>query len=236
MANPPASPAGWYDDTDDATVKRYWDGAAWTSHTAPHASAPSAGAPEAVGKKKPKWWLIGGAAVVGLIIISNVANAAAGGGDSSDKASSVVTGEPTAEPQPSVTPTPTATPVVVEPAPTAAPPVPAVDAAVFAQSARGDLLDFAKDLDDMDLALDEGGFFRLMTNSVELSFNLGQMQASTAPTSIATAWEAQLSALEGSIDTMDAEIAEERNDDLRATIALARAQVAGLQALTEKVG
>ncbi|GLI27781.1 hypothetical protein ARHIZOSPH14_20230 [Agromyces rhizosphaerae] len=30
---PPSAPAGWYDDPDDATRRRYWDGAAWTDRT-----------------------------------------------------------------------------------------------------------------------------------------------------------------------------------------------------------
>lgn len=30
-----AAPAGWYPDPEDQTQQRYWDGAAWTLHTAP---------------------------------------------------------------------------------------------------------------------------------------------------------------------------------------------------------
>ena len=36
-------PAGWYDDESDAGAIRYWDGSAWTPHTA--AKAPDAAAP-----------------------------------------------------------------------------------------------------------------------------------------------------------------------------------------------
>jgi len=30
-----ATPAGWYPDATDPSVQRYWDGTAWTEHTAP---------------------------------------------------------------------------------------------------------------------------------------------------------------------------------------------------------
>jgi hypothetical protein len=32
---PPSVPAGWYPDPQGAPVQRYWDGGAWTEHTAP---------------------------------------------------------------------------------------------------------------------------------------------------------------------------------------------------------
>lgn len=235
-ASPPNSPAGWYDDANDAAVKRYWDGAAWTAHTAPRDATPVEAASR-IPAKKPKWLLIGGAALLGVIFISSVANAI-GGGDSPDGANSVVEKQPTAEPQPVGTPAPTVEPTTL-PAPTVAQPSapPAVeDVALFASTASGDLDDFVKDLDDMVLTLDEGGFFRLLSNSVELSFNLGQLQAEPAPASIAGEWTAQLAALEGSIDLMDAAISDERNDDLRSTIEVARGQVDGLRALTESIG
>lgn len=180
--------------------------------------------------RKPKWLLIGGAALLGVILIAGVANAA-GGRDWPDKANSAVEGQPTAEPVQVPTPTPTVEPTTMPP-PTPA----AVDAALFAPMARNDLDDFGKDLDDMVLALDEGGFFRLLTNSAELSINLGQLQAETAPTSIADEWAAQLTALAGSIDAMDAAISDGRNDDVRSAIDVAHGQVAGLRALTERVG
>ena len=37
---PPAAPVpGWYADPADPAMQRYWDGAAWTTHTAPRAQA-----------------------------------------------------------------------------------------------------------------------------------------------------------------------------------------------------
>ncbi len=45
-------PAGWYPDPQDATQQRYWDGNAWTGHTAPSGAA-AAGAPAAPGSVAP---------------------------------------------------------------------------------------------------------------------------------------------------------------------------------------
>lgn len=38
---PPAVPAGWYPDPNGSAIQRYWDGGAWTEHTAPLAAPPS---------------------------------------------------------------------------------------------------------------------------------------------------------------------------------------------------
>jgi hypothetical protein len=54
------APAGWYDDGNGGL--RYWDGAAWTEHTAP--STPP-GAPVAPTRRRPVWpWIVAGAAVL----------------------------------------------------------------------------------------------------------------------------------------------------------------------------
>jgi endonuclease YncB( thermonuclease family) len=45
-------PAGWYPDPDVSAQQRYWDGAAWTAHTAP-VSAPPAGEASAYGSLTP---------------------------------------------------------------------------------------------------------------------------------------------------------------------------------------
>lgn len=39
--------AGWYQDPDDGTGLRWWDGAAWTEHRHPHPSGPAADGPVA---------------------------------------------------------------------------------------------------------------------------------------------------------------------------------------------
>jgi hypothetical protein len=42
-------PAGWYADPVTAGIVRYWDGTAWTEHTAPHAPIPPATSSPLVG-------------------------------------------------------------------------------------------------------------------------------------------------------------------------------------------
>jgi len=51
MTGPGNAPAGWYDDGSGTGTRRYWDGAAWTEHTAPAepSAAPSTETP-AVGE------------------------------------------------------------------------------------------------------------------------------------------------------------------------------------------
>jgi uncharacterized RDD family membrane protein YckC len=38
MVEPMTQPSGWYDDPQDTTQLRYWDGVAWSSHTSPRVS------------------------------------------------------------------------------------------------------------------------------------------------------------------------------------------------------
>lgn len=53
-------PAGWYPDPQDANRQRYWNGSAWTEHTAdgtPQAAGAAAGAPAATGSaNQPDTW------------------------------------------------------------------------------------------------------------------------------------------------------------------------------------
>jgi hypothetical protein len=104
-------PAGWYPDPQDATQQRYWDGAAWTGHTASAgasaaspegaaavgAQAPDAGAPAwsvppmaGIEPAKKPWFkrlaFIIPAAIVGAFIVLVVLVAAFGNGtDHSDE-------------------------------------------------------------------------------------------------------------------------------------------------------
>lgn len=76
----------------------------------------------------------------------------------------------------------------------------------FLMLARGDIADFAKDLGDMAKAASEGGIFRVIGNSVELSFNLAQLQSYTPPAEIEAEWNAGLEKLAKRVDAIDAAI------------------------------
>ena len=72
----------------------------------------------------------------------------------------------------------------------------------FILGARGDIRDMDKDLDDMEVALGEGGIFRLLGNSLELSFNIGQLQSLTPPQEIAAQWNKSLETLSSRADDL----------------------------------
>ncbi|MTB87285.1 DUF2510 domain-containing protein [Aeromicrobium sp. zg-629] len=133
MTNGPLPPAGWYPDAQGEL--RYWDGAAWTDHTAsnyPHAQDADQPTPTglAAGKSsasaKVPWtrrwqvWVVGGCAA--LLGVGALGNAATPDTADDPKPQSVQATEsaPTAEqttpsPEPSPTPTeePTEEPVVL---------------------------------------------------------------------------------------------------------------------------
>lgn len=83
--------AGWYPDPENAQQQRYWDGHAWTSHTAPNGTTPTQTQPlpvarqtntfpramEAAPAKTPfwkrKWVMIGAGAFAALVLIGSLA-------------------------------------------------------------------------------------------------------------------------------------------------------------------
>lgn len=107
--------------------------------------------------------------------------------------------------------------------------------ASFVLRSGNDLDDIDKDLDDMIVTLDQAGFWRLLSNSIELTFNYTQLAQRAAPAEITEAWNAQLAAFEAKITEMDAAITEERNGDLRTLIDDARVQVQSLRDLLATV-
>jgi len=54
--------AGWYDDPEDATQLRYWDGASWTQRRQPRGEAPPPPPPPAPAVTAGAWGAAGGAA------------------------------------------------------------------------------------------------------------------------------------------------------------------------------
>jgi hypothetical protein len=91
--------AGWYQDPHNADQQRYWDGAAWTEHTAPSIPAvPPPGQPLGAAiagpgsvpqdeAGKPNWFLRHKiiSAVLALFVIVGIGNAMGGGGSNDDK-------------------------------------------------------------------------------------------------------------------------------------------------------
>lgn len=79
----------------------------------------------------------------------------------------------------------------------------------FAILARGDMADLAKDLEDMAIAAAEGGIFRVLGNSVELSFNVAQLEALTPPETIADDWNSGLARLSAEVDAISEVLADD---------------------------
>ena len=109
------------------------------------------------------------------------------------------------EPQATVTVTATPTPVETQPEATPEETEPTeeesigMSAAAFSVSARGDIKELLKDAGDAQVALDDGGTLRLITNGGEMSFNVGQLQALEAPQSVETEWNRELKKLEKAV-------------------------------------
>lgn len=122
--------------------------------------------------------------------------------------------------------------------PPSASPTPEIDTeddSIFVDLATRDIDDFAKDLGDMSTTLDEGGFWRLLSNSVELNFNLSQLQEHEEPASIRSDWNDALDQLEKDVDTIEAGVTSRSEKKTRTGIADARATVAELREIVSRV-
>ncbi|MET2010165.1 DUF2510 domain-containing protein [Microbacterium chocolatum] len=124
---PQLPPAAWYPDPHDSGAQRYWDGAQWTSHTAPTsadaataATTPATATPAATvsaaggsvavaprrGLRKLKWWQWALIALAALVLISMIASAISGGsaddaeGDDPATVAEVAEEVPAEEPEP----------------------------------------------------------------------------------------------------------------------------------------
>ncbi|MFC0681821.1 DUF2510 domain-containing protein [Lysobacter korlensis] len=105
----------------------------------------------------------------------------------------------------------------------------------FAYNAHGHLGDMEKDLDDLVVTLDENGFWRLLTNSVELSFNLGQLQALDVPAEVSENWSAQLGDIDAGITAISDLVAAERYADVYGAIDTLRAHVTAAHEIASSV-
>jgi hypothetical protein len=199
--------------------------AAFGSPVPPAPMVMSAPTPSSSAKKK---WLIGGAIAAGVIVVGSVGAAIGSGGSDRDgapqaSAAPVVaqTVEPEAEPTPTPTPTPTAAP-----APAPEPEVVVVvDAVAFRAQAGSHLDDMNKDLDDIIVTVQEDGFWRLLSNSSELAFNLGQLQALEVPSNVAATWPDSLASLEATLDVLSDAVSTQDGPTILAAVDTVRAQV-----------
>jgi hypothetical protein len=66
----------------------------------------------------------------------------------------------------------------------------------FKASAVKNLDDFEKDLNDLTDAMAKASQLRVLSNSIELSFNSGQLGATQAPTSVALEWKTATTTLD----------------------------------------
>jgi hypothetical protein len=132
----------------------------------------------------------------------------------------------------------TAVPGLLPAETSAATPEPEVDDqddSAFVAVATRDLDDFEKDLDDLQTTLDEDGFWRLLSNAVELNFNASQLRGHEAPQSIEQDWADGLTQLEENIDSIEGGITSRSNTKVQAGVDDARETLEGLREVVARV-
>lgn len=198
------TPSGWYEDPQNPAQYRYWNGNEWTEDRAPRQGQPVA-APS--GGDNTGWKIAG--AVGGAVLVLGLVAVVADGGDTGQVAAVSASTSATApdEVSDAVVDAPSQSAPVVETSETpTAPPVEqtqrqeAKQAARFRRSVKGDLRDIQRDIRDSQVAVAEGGEFRLLGNSLELQFNAGQLGAEAAPSSVSDQWNPALKQFEQTLD------------------------------------
>lgn len=126
-------------------------------------------------------------------------------------------------PEASATPSPTVEEVDTE------------DDSIFVDLATRDIDDFAKDLGDMETTVEEEGFWRLLSNSVELNYNAGQLQELKAPKSIRKDWTAALADLHDNVDVIEGGIVRQSEATLLNGLEDARATIVELREIVSRV-
>jgi len=170
-----------------------------------------------------KKWVIGGAIAAGVIVAGSVGGAIGAGRNGAAPAPTVtITAEAAAPVE-----TPEAAPAREETPEAAASEesTPAADPVAFIAQSNSHLDDMLKDLGDIEVTVAEEGFWRLLSNYAELSFNLGQLQGLDVPASVANDWTASLTTLEDRIDDLSDAIATEDGPTILGSVDDLRAQV-----------
>ena len=230
-------PAGWYADPSDASAMRYWDGNIWTESTSMNAPDPGSIVPsvkpatgEPFYKKK---WVIAVAVIVGIGVV-------AGGGNSGNNDAKVfVSGSPTSSPSQEVQESPTASPeetITSTPTPEESLSPVADSPVYFYTSASGDLSDMDKDFLDLLNAIDTGGTIRMATNSLEISFNIGQLESLVPPELISEDWTREFGKLVQETDAISEDISGEATvSQLKKQVHKAQAQAALVQKVVNRL-
>ena len=190
--------------------------------------------------KKTQWII--SAVVIGLIVLFGGMSNSNKSSNTSDSESAATTSE-TASAKPVVTIK--ATPSITATPSPSAPAVPTQDSAsniaAFTSGGHGDLADMNKDLDDMVMRASNNQNIRLMGNSLELAFNIGQLETLNPPTVVASAWGPQLAALSAAVTQVGDDASSYAAgtiglDAMLASIETTRAQVNALDAIVSQVG
>jgi hypothetical protein len=82
-----------------------------------------------------------------------------------------------------------------------------------------------KDLDDLVVTVQEDGFWGLLSNRAELSFNLGQLEGLDVPAAGSQAWPASLTQLDGTLDALSDAIDSGDGPSILSAVEVVRAQV-----------
>ena len=110
--------------------------------------------------------------------------------------------------------------------------IPAGDYGDFVDSASGDLDDFDKDLDDVKTTIDEGGYWRLLSNTAELRFNLEQLRAASEPAFLSGEWDDALDDMDDALQDLADSISGTEKQQ-RAALELVRESSTAARGLVE---
>lgn len=169
----------------------------------PSTKAVNTNSPEKKPLYKRTWFIV----LAAILLISAIGNANNGGSEVASEPQATVTVTATPESAASES----ATEVAETPEASATPEETVnVDSdfnvANFRTSAKGNIADLKKDLNDLKNRAEEGSLLRLLGNVLEISFNQGQLEALTdVPTKISKSWPTEVANLAAAVDALSDE-------------------------------